>query len=78
MAKKRITQSERVLVSVDKTGKTYYVWHKCLNSEPIMCPERKLRKTIREVMIKAGKIDITKQDVKIEPERHIKAVKGVK
>ena len=58
MAQKRITESERVLVSVDKTGKTYYVWHKCLESAPIFCQEQDLTKTIREVMIRAGKIEM--------------------
>lgn len=58
---KKVTDSDRVLVDVDKTGKTFFVWHKILkereNSEPIPCNYDKLPGMIRKLLIEAGRIE---------------------
>lgn len=56
----RITDTERVLVSAAKDGKTFFVWHKCEgtgnNNEPHYVSKEKLADKIEELLIKAGKI----------------------
>lgn len=59
--KNKITASERVLVSSAKDGKTWFVWHKCRGrgrkNPPIRCSYERLAKTIRDLLVEAGKID---------------------
>ena len=60
MENKKITDTERVLVSASKDGKAFYVWHKCRGigkaNMPIICKKEKLTDTIIDLLIEAGKI----------------------
>jgi len=65
MEKKKITDTERILVSCTKNGKTWYIWHKALGkgkvNNPIRCKWEDLGKELYELAVKAKLIEIGKR-----------------